>query len=85
MAVHRLLMSGYSPKSPEVYVVCTDEYYRVQLGDRTVEAVGNADLIFDDVKVEGHKVYVIRNNGLTKYVYLEGQWVQEDTKLVDCK
>ena len=88
--VERSLIGGYhgSPyaiDSVEKYYVKTDEPYRLQYGDRTVEVMGEADLIFEDVQVEGHSFWVIRNDrlqgDLRGYVFSDGSWreVSEDT------
>jgi len=85
MTVHRLLIHGFLPKTPEAYVVHTDEDYRVQTGDRTVEVTNGADLVFDDIKIEGYRVNVIRDDEVVGYTYLDGQWKLGDSKIVNSK
>jgi len=56
------------------YSVRTDELYRVQDGDKTVQVIGNVDIIFDDVCIEGFSFWLTRGNRLHGYVYNQGSW-----------
>jgi hypothetical protein len=56
------------------YDVRTDEAYRVQDGDKTIQVIGDADVIFDDVCIEGFSFWLSRGNNLHGYVYVQGSW-----------
>jgi hypothetical protein len=60
----------------EFYGVVTDEPYRLQKGDRTIEVRGDADIIFEDVRENGAGVWVIRDGVIYGYVYNSGKWEQ---------
>lgn len=57
-----------------VYAVQTDEPYRVQRGDRTIEVNGDVDLVFDDVREEGTSFWVVRHGKMYGYTYSHGKW-----------
>ena len=56
------------------YNVRTDEPYRVQDGDQTIQVIGYVDVIFDDVCIEGFSFWLSRGNNLHGYVYTQGAW-----------
>jgi len=69
--------------SIERYTVKTDELYRVQYGDHTIEVTGSADLIFDDVCIEGYSFWVFRSSdsaNLVGYLYRNGKWIDVHSK-----
>ena len=76
-------MSGYHGNPYDVsgigrHVVKTDEAYRVQYGDHTIEVIGDADLIFDDVCIEGYSFWVFRSSdsaNLLGYLFRSGKWI----------
>jgi len=64
------------------YYVKTDEPYEVQYGDRTIEIIGDHDLIFDKVMVHGYSFWVIRHilsNGAPESQSLKGYVYDELT------
>jgi hypothetical protein len=82
--VERTLSSYTGSKYPtttEGYMVTTDEPYRVQYGDSTVMVDGEADLIFDDVRIDGYSFWVVRNSTssgsyLRGYMFNGTEWVE---------
>lgn len=78
------LNNTYGPwgsMSYDTYYVKTDEEYSLQYGDRTIEVFGDADILFDEINVEGYGVWVIRHHDqggaeLKGYAYNGGRWLE---------
>ena len=79
--VERAHLISYAggPLYNEKYYVKVDEDYRIQYGDSTVEVLGESNLIFDDVRVEGYSFWVLRHSQdkieLKGYVFDKDEWV----------
>jgi len=65
----------------QTFYVKTDEPYNLQYGDRTIEVYGDADIMFEDLNVEGYGVWVIRHHDrggaeMKGYTYSKGEWLE---------
>ena len=60
----------------DLFYVKTDEPYRVQRGDRTIEVIGDTDVIFDDVCEEGASFWILRSGRLYGYTFSNGDWIE---------